>query len=203
MTEVLDDGQHVDHRLRPHVRDRRAADVVNRDEILAHRYRQFLGGDHEGGGPAAVVLDNRHRHAGSICRARPISLTLQLTSAGGCAYLHNGFDMSRKDGARPLHGTLDLLVLKALSAQPLHGVGAMQRIEQMTSGAVRVSYGSLFPALHRMEERGWLTAEWGASETNRQAKYYKLTAAGRRQLRSEEQEWGRLVEAVMGALKSS
>jgi transcriptional regulator len=111
--------------------------------------------------------------------------------------------MAKKDGARPLHGTLDLLVLKGLSAQPLHGVGVMQRIEQMTSGAVRVSYGSLFPALHRMEERGWLTAEWRASETNRQAKYYKLTAAGRRQLRSEEQEWGRLVDAVMGALRSS
>jgi transcriptional regulator len=111
--------------------------------------------------------------------------------------------MPKKDGARPLHGTLDLLVLKSLSTAPLHGVGVMQRIEQMTSGTVRVSYGSLFPALHRMEERGWLTAEWRASETNRQAKYYKLTAAGRRQLGTEEQEWGRLVEAVKGALRSS
>jgi DNA-binding PadR family transcriptional regulator len=79
----------------------------------------------------------------------------------------------------------------------------MQRIDQMTSGAVRVSYGSLFPALHRMEERAWLTAEWRASETNRQARYYKLTAAGRRQLRAEQQEWGRLVEVVTDALRSS
>jgi transcriptional regulator len=174
--------------------DGRAADVVQRDEVCAHRHGQLFGGDHERSGPARVVLDHPDRHARQHTT---------IDFALGRLYSRIGFDMPRKDGARPLHGTLDLLVLKSLSTDPRHGVGVMQRIEQMTSGTVRVSYGSLFPALHRMEERGWLTAEWRASETNRQAKYYKLTAAGRRQLRSEEQEWGRLVEAVMGALRSS
>lgn len=111
--------------------------------------------------------------------------------------------MSRSPRPSALHGTLDLLVLKALSLQPLHGVGVMQRIEQITSGSLRVSYGSLFPALYRMEARGWLTAQWDTSDNNRRAKYYALTAAGRRQLRVEEQEWGRLAEAVSSALRST
>jgi transcriptional regulator len=110
--------------------------------------------------------------------------------------------MSRPDRAGVLHGTLDLLVLKALSLEPLHGVGVMRRIEQCTAGSVRVSYGSLFPALHRMEEKGWVRAEWSTSENNRRAKYYTLTKAGRRQLRAEEHEWGRLVAAVTSALRS-
>jgi transcriptional regulator len=108
---------------------------------------------------------------------------------------------AEKTGA--LHGTLDLLVLKALSLQPLHGVGIMQRIEQITGGPVRVSYGSLFPAVHRMEHKGWLSAEWSASDSNRRAKYYTLTRAGRRQLQAAEEEWGRLVRAVASALESS
>jgi transcriptional regulator len=102
-----------------------------------------------------------------------------------------------------LYGTLDLLVLKALSLEPLHGVGIMQRIEQITGGPVRVSYGSLFPAVHRMEEKGWLSAEWRASDNNRRAKYYALTRSGRRQLQVAEVEWGRLVQAVTAALRSS
>lgn len=106
-----------------------------------------------------------------------------------------------KSGA--LHGTLDLLILKALSLQPLHGVGIMQRIEQITDGPIRVSYGSLFPAVHRMEEKGWLSAEWRSSDNNRRAKYYALTRAGRKQLQAAEEEWGRLVRAVTAALRSS
>jgi PadR family transcriptional regulator len=105
--------------------------------------------------------------------------------------------------ARQLRGTLDLLVLKALSTDPLHGVGIFQRIQQITNSTVEVSYGSLFPALHRLEERGWLRAEWRPSENNRRAKYYRLTAAGKKQLQREEVEWRRVVASVSAALKSS
>lgn len=101
-----------------------------------------------------------------------------------------------------LRGTLDLLVLKAVSLEPRHGVGIFQRIQQITNETVEVSYGSLFPALHRLEERGWLNSEWNTSEHNRRAKYYRLTAAGRRQLEREEREWRRIVAAVSAALES-
>jgi transcriptional regulator len=111
--------------------------------------------------------------------------------------------MSPRGSAGPLHGTVDLLILKALSLESLHGVGVMQRVEQITSGSVRMSYGSLFPALYRMEERGWLRSEWQASDNNRRAKYYTLTAAGRRQLRAEERAWGALVTAITAALRST
>src|SRR5206468_9044998 len=99
--------------------------------------------------------------------------------------------------ARPtplLQGTLDLLILKALSLQPLHGLGVSRRVEQITKGAYVVKPGSLFPALHRLEEQGWLMASWGDSENNRRAKFYRLTAAGRRQLSTETEEWRRVSE---------
>lgn len=99
-----------------------------------------------------------------------------------------------------LRGTLDLLILHALTLEPLHGLGVARRVEQLTHGAFRVGPGSLFPALHRLEERGWLTSTWGASETNRKAKYYKLTAAGRRQLKAETANWGRISLAITRAL---
>jgi len=102
-----------------------------------------------------------------------------------------------------LRGTLDVLVLKALSLEPLHGVGVFQRINQITNHAIEVSYGSLFPALHRLEARGWLDAEWRASDLNRQAKFYRLTRAGKKQLEREEREWRRIVSAGMAALESS
>jgi transcriptional regulator len=102
-----------------------------------------------------------------------------------------------------LRGTLELLVLKALSLQPLHGVGIVRRIHQITGHSVQVSYGSLFPALHRLEERGWLRAKWDASDANRRAKYYELTKAGQRQLTREKAEWERIVAAVGSALRSS
>jgi transcriptional regulator len=102
-----------------------------------------------------------------------------------------------------LRGTLDLLVLKALSLEALHGVAISQRIRQITKGAFQVSFGSLFPALHRMEERGWVEAEWRVSENNRRAKYYRLTRQGRGQLKVEERDWNRVVKAMTTAMQSA
>jgi PadR family transcriptional regulator PadR len=102
-----------------------------------------------------------------------------------------------------LQGTLDLLVLKSLALRPLHGLGVSHRIEQITKGTFKVKPGSLFPALHRMEEAGWLQSSWGESENNRRAKYYRLTAAGRRQLEAETQDWQRISLAITSALKTT
>lgn len=95
-----------------------------------------------------------------------------------------------------LQGTLDLLVLKTLQTGPTHGWDIAQRIQQVSRDALRVGQGSLYPALHRLEARGWIDAEWGASENNRRAKFYKLTAAGRRQLADETEAWERFSAAV-------
>jgi transcriptional regulator len=95
-----------------------------------------------------------------------------------------------------LQGTLDLLILKALSLHELHGLGISRRIEQITRGTFSVKPGSLFPALHRMEEAGWLSSSWGLSDNNRRAKYYQLTAAGRRQLTAETKEWEHIAAAI-------
>jgi len=102
-----------------------------------------------------------------------------------------------------LRGTLALLVLKALSLEPLHGVGISRRITQITQGAFQVSFGSLFPSLHRMEEKGWVEAEWHASENNRRAKYYRLTSSGRAQLKIEEREWNQVVKIMTAAVESA
>jgi PadR family transcriptional regulator PadR len=102
-----------------------------------------------------------------------------------------------------LRGTLDLLILKALDAMPSHGMGVSRRIAQITDGAFDVKPGSLFPALHRLEERGWLASEWGESETRRRAKYYRLTAAGRKRLRVETEQWERVSLAIGWALKAT
>jgi transcriptional regulator len=101
-----------------------------------------------------------------------------------------------------LPGTLDLLILKAVAGGALHGLGVSRRIEQLTSGTFQVKPGSLFPALHRMEERNWLAAEWGESETNRRARYYTLTKAGRRQLETEKLRWDRVALAMARALEA-
>ncbi len=93
------------------------------------------------------------------------------------------------DQTNLLLGTLDMLILKSLALTELHGLGISRRIGQITKGTFDVKPGSLFPALHRMEEQGWLAASWGESENNRRAKYYKLTVAGRRQLKSETKRW--------------
>jgi PadR family transcriptional regulator, regulatory protein PadR len=106
-------------------------------------------------------------------------------------------------GTNLLQGTLDLLILKALALTELHGLGISQRIAQITNGTFQVKPGSLFPALHRMEEAGWLAATWGDSENNRRAKFYKLTAAGRRQLQAETRQWETIALAIASALKAT
>lgn len=93
-------------------------------------------------------------------------------------------------------GTLDLLILKALSLEPMHGWAISQRIQQVSRDTLQIPQGSLYPALHRLERRGWIRAEWGASDNNRKAKYYELTRAGRNRLSSEAGDWARLTAAV-------
>jgi PadR family transcriptional regulator, regulatory protein PadR len=102
-----------------------------------------------------------------------------------------------------LQGTLDLLILTVLTLQPLHGLGISRRIEQVTHGAFQVKPGSLFPALHRLHERGWLESEWGESEARRKAKYYRLTKAGRRQLQVEADEWRKISTAIARAIEAT
>ena len=95
-----------------------------------------------------------------------------------------------------LQGTLDLLILKTVALEPMHGWAISQRIQQTSQDVLKVQQGSLYPALHRLEHQGWIKAEWGASENNRRAKYYSLTAAGRKKLTSETSKWSRLSTAV-------
>jgi PadR family transcriptional regulator, regulatory protein PadR len=102
-----------------------------------------------------------------------------------------------------LQGTLDLLILKAIGHCELHGLGISRRIEQITRGTFQVKPGSLFPALHRMEEAGWLSSYWGESENNRRAKYYRRTKSGERQLGLETAQWTTITQAMANALKST
>lgn len=102
-----------------------------------------------------------------------------------------------------LQGTLDLLILRTLSAGPMHGWAISQRIQQVTGEVLQIAQGSLYPALHRLEEEGWIEAEWGSSEANRQAKFYELTKAGRKQLAAEEEHWQRIAGAVARVLSQA
>ena len=102
-----------------------------------------------------------------------------------------------------LQGTLDLLILKILTLGPTHGWDISQRIQQISQDVLRVNQGSLYPALHRLEAQGWIGSEWGTSDNNRQAKYYKLTAAGRRQLAAETEMWERFSGAISLILKTT
>ena len=104
--------------------------------------------------------------------------------------------MSPLEKADLLQGTLDLLILKVVALGPVHGYGISQRIRQISGSVLQVQQGSLYPALHRLEKRGWLAADWGESEKGRQAKFYRLSARGRKQLASEELTWNRLSKAV-------
>lgn len=108
-----------------------------------------------------------------------------------------------QDQTNLLQGTLDMMILKSLALDQMHGLGISRRIGQLTKGTFQVKPGSLFPALHRMEEEGWLVSSWGESENNRRAKYYRLTKAGRSQLESETQRWGRISLAIARALEAS
>src|SRR5438309_5076451 len=100
-----------------------------------------------------------------------------------------------------LQGTLDLLILKTLARGPQHGYGIACHIQQVSDEALRVEEGSLYPALHRIEQTGWISSEWGISDNNRRARYYRLTARGRKQLAKEEENWGRLTRAVGKVLR--
>jgi len=102
-----------------------------------------------------------------------------------------------------LQGTLDMLILKIVALGPVHGYGISQRIRQISKEVLRVQQGSLYPALHRLEKRGWLAAEWGESENGREAKFYKLSAKGRKQLQSEETNWERLAQAVTQIMQTA
>jgi PadR family transcriptional regulator, regulatory protein PadR len=102
-----------------------------------------------------------------------------------------------------VQGSLDLLMLQVLTLGPYHGLGLSRRISQVTHSAFDVKPGSLFPALHRMEEQGWLSSEWGASENKRRAKFYRLTPAGRRQLSRETEHWQRIALAIGRALQAT
>jgi transcriptional regulator len=105
--------------------------------------------------------------------------------------------------AELLPGTLDMLILKAVSLKPLHGYGILQRIQQISGDALEIPQGSLYPALYRLEHQELIVAEWGVSENNRRAKYYKLTVAGRRRLREETAGWNRLAAAMATALNTT
>lgn len=102
-----------------------------------------------------------------------------------------------------LQGTLDMLILKAVSLGPLHGYGVMLRIQQISEGKLEIQQGSLYPALYRLEHQGWLSSKWGESENNRKAKYYLLTAAGRRQLQSETAKWNQVASTIAGILRTT
>jgi PadR family transcriptional regulator PadR len=102
-----------------------------------------------------------------------------------------------------LQGTLDVLILKTLSTGAMHGWGIAQRIQQVSEDVLRVNQGSLYPALHRLENEGWIAAEWGASENNRRAKYYRLTRTGQKQLEAETENWRRLAAAVGRILQTA
>jgi PadR family transcriptional regulator PadR len=102
-----------------------------------------------------------------------------------------------------LRGTLDMLILKTLSLQQMHGLGISRRIEQITGGVFQVQPGSLFPALHRLEQEGWIKGAWGESENNRRAKYYQLTAAGRRRLGEEKRNWAQVVLAITKVMEAT
>lgn len=108
-----------------------------------------------------------------------------------------------KPNTNLLQGTLDMLILKALSLGPMHGFGVGQRIVQMSGDVLRVEEGSLYPALYRIEQQGWIKSEWGLSENNQRAKFYRLTAAGRKQLLVEGQHWERLASAVFKVMQTA
>lgn len=105
-----------------------------------------------------------------------------------------------QSNADVLQGTLDMLILKALSVEPMHGWGVAQRIQQISRDVLQLNQGSLYPALHRLEYRGWIAASWGTSENNRRAKFYRLTASGRRQLQTELATWRRVSTAIESVL---
>src|SRR6266704_279641 len=102
-----------------------------------------------------------------------------------------------------VQGTLDMLILKAVSLGPLHGYGVLLRILQISGEQLEIQQGSLYPALYRLEHQGWIASEWGESENNRKAKFYRLTAAGKRQLQAETDRWNRMADVIAGILRTA
>jgi PadR family transcriptional regulator PadR len=102
-----------------------------------------------------------------------------------------------------LQGTLDMLILKAVSLGPLHGYGVLLRIQQISKDRLEIQQGSLYPALYRLEHQGWIVSEWGESDNNRRAKYYRLSAAGKRKLQSETEKWNRTADVIAGILRAT
>lgn len=102
-----------------------------------------------------------------------------------------------------LQGTLDMLILKAVSLGPLHGYGVLLRIQQISKDRLEIQQGSLYPALYRLEHQGWITSDWGESENKRKAKYYRLSAAGRRRLHAETEKWNRTADVISGILRAT
>lgn len=102
-----------------------------------------------------------------------------------------------------VQGTLDLLIMRTIATEQLHGWAIAQRIEQLSNDVLRINQGSLYPALQRLERQGWITADWGVSETNRRARFYRLTAAGRRRLRQERDDWERLSAAISLVMRTA
>ena len=111
--------------------------------------------------------------------------------------------MARPSRTDLLQGTLDLLILTTLAAGPQHGWGISQRIQQTSDETLRVNQGSLYPALHRLEEKGWVASEWGVSDNNREARFYRLTRSGQRQLQRETEQWQRITAAVARVLAAT
>jgi PadR family transcriptional regulator PadR len=120
-----------------------------------------------------------------------------------CSYSQSVGERVASPQSDLLQGTLDLLILKSLALDELHGMGVSRRIAQITNGTFEVKAGSLFPALHRMEEAGWLSSSWGESETNRRARFYRLTKTGKRQLHTESERWERISIAMASALRAT
>jgi transcriptional regulator len=102
-----------------------------------------------------------------------------------------------------LQGTLDMLILKAVSLGPLHGYGVLLRIQQISKDRLEIQQGSLYPALYRLEHQGWITSEWGESDNNRRAKFYRLTAAGKRRLQTEAEKWNRMADVIAAILDTT
>jgi PadR family transcriptional regulator PadR len=127
-----------------------------------------------------------------------LSLTAEESSAIFLAHLGETRNMDKPLDL--LQGTLDLLILKAVSLGPLHGYGVLLRIQQISKDRLEIQQGSLYPALYRLEHQGWITSEWGESDNNRKAKFYRLTAAGKRRLQAESEKWNQMTEVIAGIL---
>lgn len=131
---------------------------------------------------------------------KPLSLTIYLS---GFTYVERLSEAMPIEKSELLQGTLDMLILKIVALGPVHGYGISLRIRQISKEVLQVQQGSLYPALHRLEKRGWLEAQWGESESGREAKFYKLSAKGRKHLLAEKSNWRRLASAVTNILQTA